>query len=181
MSSADYLATQLQETGRLTVFTGDEQAALNLAVVGEPPAASWRDASRALHASGDDEPYGTDDALPASTESTGAGETHVDYLATQLQETGRLTVFPGDEQAALAALRAIGVESFTIYAGAASGGVPAALDVERLASEWEATAHRLGERLFAGDPTAALATINTLQGCAAALRRLARSASEPAE
>ena len=45
----------------------DTTRALNRAVVGEPPAASWRDASRALHASGDDEPYGTDAALPAST------------------------------------------------------------------------------------------------------------------
>ena len=46
-------------------------------------------------------------------------EGRVDLFATQLQETGRATVFPGDEDAALAALRAIGASSFTVSLRAA--------------------------------------------------------------
>jgi hypothetical protein len=41
-------------------------------------------------------------------------ESRVDMFATQLQETGRATVFPGDEAAVIAALAAIGAQSFTV-------------------------------------------------------------------
>lgn len=40
--------------------------------------------------------------------------TGIDLFATQLQETGRATAYPGDKDALLAALALIGVESFTV-------------------------------------------------------------------
>jgi hypothetical protein len=51
-----------------------------------------------------------------------------------------------------------------------------------LADEWETAATRVGERVFEGDPSAAMATISTLESCATALRNLLDpAATEPEE
>ncbi len=43
-------------------------------------------------------------------------EARVDMFATQLQETGRATVYPGDEQAVIVALRSTGISPFEVRA-----------------------------------------------------------------
>lgn len=52
----------------------------------------------------------------AALPSPRSDDRRVDMFATTLQETGRLTVHPGDEQAAFAALRALGIDTFEVAA-----------------------------------------------------------------
>ena len=119
-------------------------------------------------------------ALPASTESTGAMDDL--YRAVDAMPWLDVTVEDGGGGGQMVAKHAV-LDLITARLGAASGGVPAALDDWTLLAEAWANVmdgRRIGEGLNAARIGRETTTPDDWHAIAAEYHRLARSASEPA-